>query len=44
MPKLHLRIVEITAGAWFSFQIGEEGIFLFITPIELALTWPGVDA
>lgn len=44
MPKIRLRIVEITAGQWFSFEIGHEGIFLFITPLELAFLWPGVEA
>lgn len=40
MPSLHLRVVEITAGSLFSFEINHEGMFLFITPLELALIWP----
>ena len=37
---INLRIVEITDGSLLSFQINKEGVFLFITPLELALLWP----
>ena len=37
---LCLRRVQITAGTLLSFQIDHEGIFLFVTPFELALLWP----
>lgn len=40
MPTLNFRIVEITAGSLFSFEINHEGMFLFIYPFELALLWP----
>ena len=37
---INLRIVETTDGSLLSFQINKEGVFLFITPLELALLWP----
>ncbi len=42
MFKLALifRIVEITDGSWVSFNINREGIFLFLSPFELAFLWP----
>lgn len=40
MPTLNFRVVEITAGCLFSFEINHEGMFLFICPFELALLWP----
>lgn len=40
MPTVNLRIVEITAGCLFSFQVDNEGVFLFVYPLELALIWP----
>jgi len=37
---INLRIVETTAGSLLSLEINKEGVFLFITPLELALLWP----
>ena len=37
---INFRIVEITAGSLISFEINKEGVFLFITPLELAILWP----
>lgn len=44
MPTLGFRIVEITAGTWFSFEVNHDGVFLFLCPFEIALLWPGVEA
>lgn len=43
MPSLHFRIVEITAGSYFSFEVNHEGVFLFACPFEVALIWPWVE-
>lgn len=42
MPKFDFYIVKDTSKTLFSFEIGHEGIFLFITPLQLALLWPWV--
>lgn len=43
MPSLHFRLVEITAGSLFSFEVNREGVFLFVYPFELALIWPWTE-
>lgn len=40
MPTFGFRLVEITGSTLFSFLVNSEGIFLFITPFELAILWP----
>jgi len=40
MPTFDFYIVEHPGKELFSFQIGTEGIFLFIYPLQLALLWP----
>ena len=44
MFPLQFRFVPINAGTFFSFQIDNEGIFIFLAPFELALLWPWVKA
>ena len=44
MFPLQLRFIPISAGSWASLQIGNDGIFLFVRPFELALVWPWVKA
>ena len=44
MFPLQLRIVPITLGTLFSFQVDKEGIFIFLCPVELALLWPWTKA
>lgn len=43
MPSLHFRLVEITAGSLFSFEVNRDGVFLFVCPFELALIWPWTE-
>lgn len=43
MPGLHFRLLPDSPAA-FSIEISGEGVFLFLWPFELALTWPGVQA
>ena len=40
MFPLKLRIIENTGISLFSFEINTEGVFLFLSPLELALIWP----
>lgn len=42
MPTFDFYFVKSTCKSYFSFEIGSEGIFLFITPIQFAMLWPGV--
>lgn len=42
MPTFDFYFVKSTCNRYFSFEIGSEGIFLFITPIQFAMLWPGV--
>jgi hypothetical protein len=42
MPTFDFYVVTGNCNNWFSFEIGSEGVFLFITPLQLAILWPGV--
>jgi hypothetical protein len=42
MPTFDCYVVKNTVKSLFSFEITSEGIFLFITPIQFAILWPGV--
>lgn len=42
MPTFDFFIVKNTVKSFFSFEITSEGVFLFITPIQFAMLWPGV--
>jgi hypothetical protein len=44
LPTFDVSIIENTGITYFSFEISKEGIFLFLTPMQFALLWPGVDA
>jgi hypothetical protein len=45
MPSLHFRFVANCDGtSVVSLTWGEEGIFLYVWPFELALLWPGVQS
>jgi hypothetical protein len=40
MPTFDFYFVDGECPSFFSFEIGKEGIFLFISPLQLALLWP----
>ncbi len=40
MPTLDCYVVTSPGTSLFSFEIGTDGIFLFITPLQFALLWP----
>ncbi|MES2943592.1 MAG: hypothetical protein V4772_12055 [Pseudomonadota bacterium] len=42
MPTFDCHIVTSNAQTHFSFEIGREGIFLFINPIQFAMLWPWI--
>lgn len=49
MPKLDLLIAKLDfwlvgpgCKSFFSFEVSNEGIFLFLNPLQLALLWPWV--
>lgn len=42
MPTFDFYIVKSAVKSYFSFEIGSEGIFLFVNPIQFAMLWPGV--
>lgn len=42
MPTFDCYFVKDTGKSLFSIEIGSEGIFLFISPIQFAMLWPGV--
>jgi len=44
LPTFDVSIIENPGITYFSFEISKEGIFLFLTPMQFALLWPGVDA
>jgi hypothetical protein len=43
MPTIHFRVLLNDPSA-FSFQVDQEGVFLFVWPFELALLRPGVQS
>lgn len=42
MPTFDFYMVDQPAVTYFSFEIGNEGIFLFIYPLQFAMLWPRV--
>ena len=42
MPTFDFYFSKQPATTYFSFDIGHEGIFVFIYPLQLAMLWPGV--
>lgn len=40
LPTFDCYIVKHPGFSLVSFEINGEGIFLFITPLQLALLWP----
>ena len=49
MPKLDLLIAKLDfyvvgpdCKSLFSFEVNNEGVFLFVAPIQFALLWPWV--
>lgn len=42
MPTFDFYVVKHTANSYFSFEISSEGVFLFVSPLQLAMLWPGV--
>lgn len=42
MPQFDLYVVDAGCKSFFSFEVNNEGVFLFITPLQLAMLWPWV--
>lgn len=42
MPTFDYYVVKSTVNDYFSFSISNEGVFLFVAPLQLAMLWPGV--
>lgn len=40
VPHFDFYIVKSPGQSLVSFEISSEGVFLFITPLQLALLWP----
>lgn len=44
LPRFDWYVVTNSGTGLVSIEIGTEGVFLFITPLQLALLWPWTEA